>query len=523
MIEIDGIFCAALSGVKTDWAITAVHSAGAETAKICKDNNMILFVLLTILLVLIALAFFRASIAGWGLGTILTLFFMSSVTRLSDETLLMLGLGLSNFFVLLGIPWVRRSVLSTPLLRRLQRTLPTFEVPLTEMGVGGWEAGLFHGHPEWKQWLTLPKWNLTTEEQAFLQEKVEPLVGFVSATCVTPEAEQWMREHNFPSLMDGTEDKSGLSMQAYVSVVSRVAAQSRVTALKINDQVLAQPARDVGEILQRSQSLPYSARALAMGYLLEAALQLTATASDSDTDSRVMEAAVCHQAHQGAQRVLTEYTARAASWYLLEDLAPDVLSRQVFAQGVLRLHPYLFREISALQLKNAELAPLKFDVAVREHLRYMLSNVARSWVFGLIGGKGMLVPGGHETLCYYQRLTHFSVAFALCCDAVILMVCKTAQRQENLYARLGEIFAGLYVCAAALKRYEDSNRPKQDLAKLEWAVQDVLYQVQQTFLVLLQNMPSVSGWCLKRIIFPLGLTLLPPSDALTERVIASQR
>lgn len=484
---------------------------------------MILFVLLAVLLVLIALAFFRASVAGWGLGTILTLFFMSSVTRLSDETLLMLGLGLSSFFVLLGIPWVRRSVLSTPLLRRLQRTLPTFEVPLTEMGVGGWEAGLFHGHPDWKQWLALPKFSLSEAETTFLQQKIEPLLALVQEPTfsIPPEAEQFIEEYAFERLTGTEEGEAGLSMQAYTSVVSRLSAQSRVTALAINDQPLAQPARDVGEMLQRSQLVPVTASTLARTYLLEAALQMTASASDNGMASCVTLAVMNHQSQQVVRQALSEPRAQNAHWHLLEDLAPDLLSHRVFAQGVQRLHPYLFREISALQLKNAELAPLKFDAAVREHLRYTLSNVARSWVFGLTGGKGMLVPGGHETLRYYQRLTRFSVAFALCCDAVILMVCKTAQRQERLYARLGEIFAGLYVCAAALKRYEDSNRPKEDLAKLEWAVQDALYQVQQAFVLVLQNMPSVSGWCLKRIIFPFGLTVLPPADKLTERVIAA--
>lgn len=485
---------------------------------------MILFILLAVLLVLIALAFFRASVTGWGLGTILTLFFMSSVTRLSDETLLMLGVGLSSIFVLLGIPWVRRSVLSAPLLRRLQRTLPPFEeVPLTEMGVGGWEAGIFHGHPDWKQWLSLPQFGLTTAETEFVQQNVEPLLALSkeSPYSITPEAEEFIQQHAFDRLTGTQEGEAGLSMQAYTRVVSQLSAQSRITALAINDQPLAAAARDVGEMLQRSQLVPVTASTLARTYLVEAALQMTASASDNGMASCVTLAAMRHHAQQVVRLSLHEARGQNAQWHLLEDLEPDLLSRRVFAQGVLRLHPYLFREISALQFKNTELAPLKFDAAVREHLRYTLSNVARSWVFGLTGGKGMLVPGGHETLCYYQRLTRFSVAFALCCDAVILMVCKTAQRQENLYTRLGEIFAGLYVCAAALKRYEDSNRPKQDLAKLEWAVQDALYQVQQKFTGLLQNMPSVSGWCLKHVIFPFGLTLLPPADALSERVMTA--
>ena len=77
----------------------------------------------------------------------------------------------------------------------------------------------------------------------------------------------------------------------------------------------------------------------------------------------------------------------------------------------------------------------------------------------------------------------------------------------------------MYLCSATLKRFEDDGRPDADLPLLHWSMQDALYKIQEAFDGVLQNFPSrIAAWLLRRLIFPLGKCLAPPSDALGHQV-----
>jgi hypothetical protein len=445
---------------------------------------------------------------------VLTVFFSAIIASLSDETVLLIGITLAAIFVLLGIPVVRRTLISTPLLHRLRRNGAAMSAP--EMGVGGWEADLFNGHPDWKAWLALPKCSLSPDESRFLNQDVQAFCALLdnSLGALSPEAEQFLHDKGFFKLNLAKESGGlGFSAQAQSAIISKIAAHNRAAALRLDtSQALWQAARDVGEMKRVAQT----AQSAAYHYLIDSAQQITAMAADHQAASPVMLAMMQQQAHDYAQSVFQASSFSSPTLQLREGVPEHLRSDVIFRLGALRCHPYLFKEIGALQLSNPQLAPLKFDAAFREHIRYTLSNMARSWVFGLTGGMGMLVPGGHQTLRYYQRITRFSAAFALCCDAVLILSSRQAA------ARLGEVFSLLYLCAATLKRFEDDNRPKADLFVLEWAMQHALYHVQQTLSELLQNLPHAGlRWLLKQLIFPIGQRLRPPSDILSEQVLAS--
>jgi hypothetical protein len=488
---------------------------------------MVLLTSLAALVVFILLAFFRASITGWGLGVILTVFFFSSITRLSDESVLMIGSVLGCFFGLLGIPLIRRALISKPLLNKLRRTLVPITTQPTEMGLGGWETGLFNGHPDWKKWLALPKCSLSTNEILFLRQEVQQFCGLIDeqARVFSPEAEQFLLDKGFFKL-SLAQDAGGLgfSAQACSAIISKIASHNRTAALLLdNDQLLAQSARDVGEMKQGCYTTDIGARAVSHTYFIDSAQKISALAADNQSASCVIAAVMRQQANVYAQRVFNDIRPPAATLQLRENTPAHLRSRVIFKQAALRLHPYLFREISALQTKNEALSALKFDAALRDHIRYTLSNMARSAVFGLTGGIGIIVPGGHQTIRYYQRLTRFSAAFALCTDAVLALTHRDPQQHEALFVRLGDIFSQLYLAAAALKRFEDDNRPKEDLPALEWAMQYALYDIQQNLRALLQNTPNgAMRWLLKQLVFPIGQRLNPPSDRLSAQVLATR-
>jgi acyl-CoA dehydrogenase len=93
------------------------------------------------------------------------------------------------------------------------------------------------------------------------------------------------------------------------------------------------------------------------------------------------------------------------------------------------------------------------------------------------------------------------------------------KRREKISARLGDVLSQLYLCSAALKRFEDDGRPAADLPLMHWAMQDALYQIQQAFAGMINNFPNVLVRLLLRVlVFPLGRCLSPPSDHLGHQI-----
>ncbi|MDO8351165.1 MAG: DUF1974 domain-containing protein, partial [Gallionella sp.] len=191
----------------------------------------------------------------------------------------------------------------------------------------------------------------------------------------------------------------------------------------------------------------------------------------------------------------------------------------IFGQGAIRAHPYVLKEIAAAGEANHDTALHLFDDALFGHIGFVMSNAARSFVFGLSGGRGIPVPKGVACRRYYQQLTRFSTAFALSADVAMAVLGGTLKRREKISGRLADVLSLLYLGSATMKRFADDGRPVEDLPLVHWAMQDALYQIQQAFAGVIQNFPNplVRG-VLNALVFPLGKNLLPPSDQLGHEV-----
>lgn len=497
---------------------------------------MVVLTFVIALLAFVALAFFRASLASWALAVVLVVFSVFVVARISDDLLLLIGGGMVLIFGILGLPVLRRTLISTPLLNYFRRQLP--EVPLaTEVLRNSWTQALFNGHPDWKTWLALPKAGLSAAEQSFLTQEVAELCALLSTEDEqSPVVQAFLQDQGFLSLELSAEAGGlGFSALARARIVSKIAAHHHAAAALLMEQSpnLLLAACCVGDMQQAIEASFQQAtggeRALAsmaaQSYLMDSTLQLTAFAHDQGTDVTVMMEILRYYAAHYAREVLLDavdiqQNDAAFKTILIATAPTQILSQQIFSTSVLGAHRYAAKELGAAQHQNSQLAQLKFDAAFREHFRSLLSHAARSWVFGLTGGFGMIVPGGYQTPRYYQQLTRFSAAFALCTDVTLMVAGRAADQYEALFSRLGIVFAQLYLCAAALKRFEDDNRPKADLPKLEWAMQHALYQIQQTLLALIHNLPNgAARGILRALVFPLGARLTLPSDALGKKVL----
>ncbi|CDH19453.1 acyl-CoA dehydrogenase FadE [Xenorhabdus bovienii] len=195
----------------------------------------------------------------------------------------------------------------------------------------------------------------------------------------------------------------------------------------------------------------------------------------------------------------------------------NILTRSmiIFGQGAIRCHPYVLAEIAAAENNNVK----AFDKALFGHLGHVASNTLRSLWLGITNGRTSRTPVSDTTRRYYQHINRLSANLALLSDVSMGVLGGSLKRRERISARLGDILSQIFLATAALKRYEDEGRQKEDLPLLQWAVEDSLYQAEQALNDLLRNFPNrlVAG-LMRVMVFPLGRSHTAPSDKLDHKL-----
>ncbi len=191
----------------------------------------------------------------------------------------------------------------------------------------------------------------------------------------------------------------------------------------------------------------------------------------------------------------------------------NILTRSliIFGQGAIRCHPWVLKEMKAAGEDSLE----KFDNAFWEHIKFTLSNAARSMWMGITGGRGLPSPACEDTKRYYQQMTRFSTAFALLADVSMFVIGGSLKRKEKLSARLGDVLSLLYLSSCALKFYDQRGRQQDELPLLRWALYDSSFKIQVALDGIIANFPNrLIAFVLRRLVFPRGLTLIQPSDEM---------
>lgn len=198
----------------------------------------------------------------------------------------------------------------------------------------------------------------------------------------------------------------------------------------------------------------------------------------------------------------------------------NILTRSliIFGQGAMRCHPYVFAEFEAARNKDETESLVEFDKALIGHVSFTISNLVRSLVLGLTGGRLVIAPEG-KTKRYFQQATRFSAAFALMADISLLVLGGSLKRKESISARLGDVLSQLYLLSAVLKHYHDQGKNGDDLPIVRWAGLTCLYKIQQSLDELLKNFPNRwIGALLRVLVFPMGKRFSLPSDKLGHKI-----
>ncbi|WP_420966517.1 acyl-CoA dehydrogenase [Bradyrhizobium sp. B120] len=193
----------------------------------------------------------------------------------------------------------------------------------------------------------------------------------------------------------------------------------------------------------------------------------------------------------------------------------NILTRNliVFGQGAIRAHPYLLQEMNALSETDRDKGLTAFDTAFWKHVGHSFATMfrawGRSWTFGLFAP----APDAGDATEFYRQLSRYSSAFALCADMALLTLGGALKRKEMLSARFGDILSELYLLSAALKRWQDEGRQKEDLPALQWCMASGFKTIENRFAEILANLPNRPvAWMLKFLIQPFGARVTGPSD-----------
>lgn len=195
----------------------------------------------------------------------------------------------------------------------------------------------------------------------------------------------------------------------------------------------------------------------------------------------------------------------------------NILTRSmiIFGQGAIRCHPYVLKEMLALEENDPNKALAEFDESFWGHVGHSLKIFFKawgmSWTFGLIGA----APEEGNLKFYYRQLDRFAAAFAILADAALLLLGGGLKRKEMLSARLGDILSELYFMSAVLKRYKDDGNRREDLPLVTFALKRGLATIENRMSAILHNLPNrPAAILLKFFLLPRGVQQPGPSDRL---------
>jgi len=278
-------------------------------------------------------------------------------------------------------------------------------------------------------------------------------------------------------------------------------------------------------------------RIAATAYLLDAARRMTCAALDDGHHPAVVTAIMKAQATErmrvavsdamdvhGGKAIIEGPLNYLGSLYRGVPIAitvegANIVTRALiqFGQGAIRCHPYLLKEMQALEDSDRERGLDAFDQVLWAHVGHSLANTGRAWLRAWTGGLLASAAAAGAATRFYRQLSRYAAAFALAVDLSLLSLGGALKRKEMISARFGDILSELYLSSAALKRWNDEGRQADDLPLLEYCMETSFATIEARFNELLANFPvRPVAWLLRFIIQPLGPRRHGPSDRVTD-------
>ena len=201
----------------------------------------------------------------------------------------------------------------------------------------------------------------------------------------------------------------------------------------------------------------------------------------------------------------------------------NILTRTLitFAQGALRSHPWLYKEVQALQHWDDEQGLADFEDAFEGHVSSALSNIfgalAQNVTFGLLNSAP---DHAGRTRRWYKELSRGSRNFAVVADMTVGLLGGGMKVKQKHTGRMADALSELYFLSCILKRFEDDGMPSADLPILDLCSRNALHRFEEALYGAVRNFPV--AWArpvLRILVFPLGRRHAPASDTLAKSVV----
>jgi acyl-CoA dehydrogenase len=189
----------------------------------------------------------------------------------------------------------------------------------------------------------------------------------------------------------------------------------------------------------------------------------------------------------------------------------NILTRNLmqFGQGLIKSHPYINREIYALETGNLK----SFDKAFFAHVALVSKSFFKTLVYFFTRGLTAQTPGEFKN--YKQKLVWVSSQYTLLTNVVLAIVGPALKKRENLSGRFGDILSYSYLITACLREY-DKNPNKDHKELVEYFCKYAFSEIQIAFEEIAKNIGVL------KIFVPL-LRLNPISlradDSLNNKII----
>jgi acyl-CoA dehydrogenase len=333
-------------------------------------------------------------------------------------------------------------------------------------------------------------------------------------------------------LMESLAEGRGISLPALATGAGKVAARYTGAYARIRRQ-FNQP---IGYFEGVEEAL---ARIAGATYEMDAARRLTLAALDKGEKPAISSAIIKYHLTERYRQVINDAMdiqggsgiclgpnnligrAYQAIPIAITVEGANILTRSmiIFGQGAIRSHPFLLREINAVQETNEERALHEFDRAIVGHAGFLLRNILRTPLLGISRGRfSRRQLSGHMGR-NLQYLNWMSSAFALTADTALMTLGGSLKRRERLSARLGDILSDLYILSAVLKHYLDQGQHSEDLPLVRRAFSSGLHRIQQALGALFQNLPfRPLAWLLRLLVFPSGMPFRVADDQVDREV-----
>ncbi len=151
----------------------------------------------------------------------------------------------------------------------------------------------------------------------------------------------------------------------------------------------------------------------------------------------------------------------------------NILTRNLmqFGQGLIKSHPYIYRQINALKNNNIR----AFDDAFFSHIGLVLSAFSKTVFYYLTRGFFISTKGSFRR--YKQKLVWVSADFTFLSNLILALVGPALKKRENISARLADILSYSYLITATLREYEN-NLNKEHMIFVDYVCNYCFNQIQ---------------------------------------------